>query len=156
MIIEKIPRDELERMAREAYAREHPQPVRVPRGRNVGPALTMLDDQRLTIEYRGRRYELLPVGVADGIRLADVRSTIEGLSGQLSTKENARTYLAGTKAIIALARKYLRPLRPIPRLLWRLGVRPNPFRGATEREVSQLLGFFLGCRMMSRVRYPGT
>jgi hypothetical protein len=152
---ERIPRERLEELAREAYARQFPRrrPQDV-RSRNVRPTLLLVDGDRIEIPYRGRIYELLPVSFRDGLRLLEMRTVLEDLEHAPTNRENVRRYVAALRAIIALAPKYLRPRGRIRRALW--AFTRNPFRGATDREVGELLGFFLGCRMRSRVQYQGT
>lgn len=154
----KIPRAELEEMAREGYRRHFPDgpPVRAPRQRNAGPTLQLLDEQRLEVEIRGRSYELLPVSFTDGIRLIEARRAIEELEEAEPDPDNVRAYALALRTVVQMASRYLRPRNPIRRLLWWARIRGSPLKDATEAEVGQLLGFFLGCRMRSRVRYPAT
>ena len=150
--------EELEEVAREQYARAFPKREGPgPRPRNVRATRLLVGAERLCIEYRGRAYELLPVEFADGVQLIDCRAAIEAVEDESRlSPEVVRDYLVALRKVVALAPKYVRPLGRFRRLLWRLGLRRNPYRGATETEVGELLGFFLGCRMRSRVRYPGT
>jgi hypothetical protein len=152
---QRIPRTKLEELAREAYAREFPRGRQAEaRPRNVRPTLVLVDGDRVEIPYRGRIYELLPVSFQDGLRLSDLRETLEDLEHAPTTRENVLRYVAALRAVVALAPKYLRPRGRVRRVLWAFA--RNPFRGATDREVGELLGFFLGCRTRSRVQYQGT
>lgn len=154
----KLSRSELEDMAKGQYRRHFPDgpPVRVPRHRNVGPALQLLDAERLEVGLRGRRYELLPVSLEDGLRLLRARQAVEDLEEAEPTEENILAYAEALRLVVRLARKYLKPTNPVRRLLWRMRIRGSPLKDATEAEVGQCLGFFLGCRMRSTVRYPAT
>lgn len=154
----KLSRSELEAMARQQYRRHFPEgpPVRAPRYRNVGPALQLLDAERLEVGLRGRRYELLPVSFEDGIRLLGARQAIERLEDSEPDEANIQAYRQALRVVVRMARRYMRPKSLIRRLLWRMRIRGSPLKGATEAEVGQCLGFFLGCRMRSSVRYPGT
>jgi hypothetical protein len=154
----RIPRAELERMAHEQYQSqfggERPAATRP---RNVRATRLLVGAEQLCIEYRGRPYELLPVEFADGVLLAECRAAVEEIEDEAKlSPELVRDYLVALRKVVALAPKYLRPAAGVGRLLWRLRIRRNPYRNATEAEVGQLLGFFLGCRMRSSVRYPGT
>lgn len=155
----KLSRAELEEMAQGQYRRAFPDgpPQRVPRHRNIGPTLHVLDAERIEIDFRGRRYELLPVSFSDGVRLIRARIAVEELDSETApTESDVEAYTEALRTVVGLAGCYLVPRRPVRRLLWRLGLTRNPARRATEAEVARLLGFFLGCRMRSSVRYPGT
>lgn len=153
-----LSRSELEEMARSQYKRRFPDgpPVRVPRHRNVGPALQLLDAERLEVGLRGRRYELLPVSFEDGIRLIGARQAIESLEDAEPDEANVRAYRQALRVVVRMARRYMKPTGFLRRLLWRMRIRGSPLKDATEAEVGQCLGFFLGCRMRSTVRYPAT
>lgn len=147
----------LERVAREQYARAFPAPGPAPRPRNAIPALHVLGAERLAFVFRGVAYEIVPVSFEDGIRLCEVRAQLVAAEDEDTlTPEVARDARNALRVVASLATKYLRPLRWHRRLLWALRLRRNPYRRATEREVGQLLGFFLGCRTMSRARSPAT
>lgn len=155
----KLSRLELEEIARARYRQVFPDgpPVRRSRARNIGPALRTMDAERLEIAIGRRRYELLPVSFEDGLRLLQARQAIEDMEEESVPKpETIRAYRDALRVVVRLAPRYLAPRGPLRRLLWRLRIRRNPVRRATEAELGQMLGFFLGCRMSSRVRYPGT
>ena len=144
-------------MAREEYARHHPPRARPAKPRNTVPTLLALGAERLAFAYRGVAYEVLPVSFADGIRLSEARAALEAAEDEdRLTPEVARDAGRALAFVASLAPRYLRPLRWWRRLLWAARVRVNPYRRATETEVGQLLGFFLGCRTMSRARSPVT
>jgi len=152
-----VPRAEVERAAREGYRQYYgadAPSARSARPRNTRATLVMLDGERIEIPYRGRVYEVIPVSFEDGVRLAEARATLEELDGMEPTRDSIRRYVSALRFVVALAPRYLRPRGRIRRLLWPLT--RNPFRGATDREVGELLGFFLGCRMRSRVQSPST
>ena len=155
---EPLDLEELERAARAQYARAFPEREGPPpRARNVRATRLLVGADQLCIEYRGRTYELLPVEFGDGVLLAECRALVDAIEDDAKlTPELVREYLIALRKVVALAPKYLRPVGRVRRLLWLLGLRRNPYRRATEAELGQLLGFFLGCRMRSRVRYPGT
>jgi hypothetical protein len=155
---EPLSAEELDEFAREQYARAFPKREGPPpRARNVRATRLLVGAEQLAIEYRDVQYELLPVEFADGVLLAECRARVEAIEDESKLDPMVvRDYLVALRKVVALAPKYLRPLGRVRRLLWRLGIRKNPYRRATEAEIGQLLGFFLGCRMRSRVRYPGT
>lgn len=155
---ERVPRAELERMAREAYARHHPpRPSKPPPPRNSVPTLLALGAERLAFAYRGVAYEILPVSFDDGVRLCEARAALDvAEDDDLLTPEAAREARRALHFVASLSTRYLRPVRWWRRLLWALRLRRNPYRRATETEVGQLLGFFLGCRTMSRARSQAT
>lgn len=159
MLVTKIPRSKLEEMARAEYARQFPsRPAQTaPRPRNVRPTLYLLEQERVEVPFRGRMYELRPVSFADGIRLLEAEADIsECVAREVTGRDAARQYAAAARLIIRMAPRYLLPRGRVRRLFWRLRLRRNPFRKATDAEVGEILGFLFGCRTMSSVRYPGT
>ncbi len=155
MQAERPRRAVIEAMAQEGYRR------RFPEGRsrskppaNIGAALRLLEADSVCVPYRGRGYELGHVSFEDGLRLVAAQASIEALEKEEPTPENQASYLLAMRAIVAMAPRYLVPMTPVRRFFWRLGIRRNPFRTATDAEVGQFLGFFLASRTRSRVRYP--
>lgn len=153
--LKPIPRAELERVAREGFERAFPRGrVSDQKPRNAAAALVVLDAERLAFAYRGVAYELLPVSFEDGVRLNEARAAIAVASDDdRLTPEVARDARRALRLVATLALRYIQPLSPVRRLFWKLRLRRNPYRRATEQEVGQLLGFFLGCRTMSRARF---
>ncbi len=152
----KRSRAELEEMASEQYRRHFPDhgPSQPPR--NIGALLVLIGKGKLGLPYRGRMYELRPVSFEDGVRLAEVRSVFERIERTNEpSAEEFDAYLQGLRTVARMAKKYARPVGVVRRLLWTLRFSRNPFRRATEAELGLLLGFLLGCRMRSSVRYPG-
>lgn len=150
--------EDLERMARGQYARAHaPRPGPPPKPRNAAPALLVLGAERVAFAYRDVAYEVLPVSFDDGLRLCEARAALDAAADDdRLTPEVARDARQSLRFVASLATRYLRPVRWWRRLLWALRLRRNPYRRATEAEVGQLLGFFLGCRTMSRARSRAT
>jgi hypothetical protein len=102
-----------------------------------------------TLEYRGRRYEVPPVPFALGVALLELQERAGRLQGDVADPAaELGAILTGAVEI------FPRLVRPTGwrRLVWPL--LPNPFRAASEYEVGELIGFFSGCRMRSRVRHP--
>ena len=111
------------------------------------PALVYLTDP-LRVPFRGRLYELPPVGFRDGERIMEIQERLE------DTDHSARK---GRRALFeeaaALIRRLVTPDRGwLLRLRWRLRLVRNPFRQATEVEIAELLGFLAACRTRSTVR----
>jgi len=154
----KLTRSELEELARTRYREAFPEGrPRANPPRNIGSVLIITGADRVEIPYRGRMYELLPVSFEDGLRLTQCQSVIEELvGGRRPTHEDSEAYAGALRVIVRMTRRYLLPRGRLRRLRWRLRLVRNPFRHATEAELGELLGFFLGCRMRSRVRYPAT
>ena len=155
MRAERPPRAVIEEMAREGYRQRFPasrQPGPPPA--NVGAALLLLEDDSVRIPYRGRMYELGHVSFEDGLRLVAARSAIEALEKAEPTPANRTAYLLAMRLVVSMAPRYLLPVKRVRRFFWRLRIRRNPFRSATDAEVGHFLGFFLGCRTRSRVQYP--
>ncbi|KKL76133.1 hypothetical protein LCGC14_2047940 [marine sediment metagenome] len=156
MRAEKPPRAVIEERAREGYRRKFPEgrPSGAPAA-NGRPALRLLGADQLQIPYRGRVYDLGHVSFEDGIRLVEARAAIVAIGdGDDPTPENISAYGRAMRVVVSMAPRYMVPVGRIRRLFWRLRLRRNPFRKATESEVGHLLGFFLTCRMRSRVQYP--
>ncbi len=150
------PRPEL----RDAFAREEYQ-RRYPKGRpaapapaNVAPVLALLGSgDPFVIPFRGRGYELGYVSFEDGLRLTRAKAAVEALDEAEPTEENTEAYLRAIRLIVGIAPRYLVPIGRVRRFFWRLGLRRNPFRSATDAEVGHLLGFFLASQTRSRVRF---
>lgn len=154
----KLSRTELEELARDRYRQMFPEGrPRARPPRNVGTVLVVTGADRFEIPYRGRMYELLPVSFEDGLRLTQAQTVIEELEGERRpTQEDSEAYARALRLVVRMTCRYLLPRGRLRRLRWRLRIGRNPFRRATEAELGELLGFFLGCRMRSRVRYPAT
>lgn len=154
MEAERPRREVIEAMAQEGYRKRFPQGL--PRSKpaaNVGATLRLLEAESICVPYNGRAYELGHVSFEDGLRLVAARSAIEALDDAEPTAENQAAYLLAMRLVVAMAPRYLVPMTPVRRFFWRLGIRRNPFRRATDSEVGQFLGFFLACRTRSRVQY---
>lgn len=107
---------------------------------NIRPALFMVDPLR--IPFRARMWTA-HVDWQDGARLVDIHQRAEkGVGGVELFRE-----------LSAIAGRVLRryPESRWQRFLRVSGLRRNPVRGATERELGELLGFFLMCRTNSSV-----
>ena len=135
----------LERQARMAAAmaeveRERPQVA------NIGPAREIWEPRPLM--YRGRKILPRPIRWEEGLELLEAAATLEEWAkrrdGDLD--ELRRLY----RRIVDLCWVVLRPPW-MPRWLQRL--RRNPFRGATEAEIREVLGFCGRCRTISLVGY---
>ncbi len=149
----RLPKEELDRIAREGYARRFPdgQPSALPPA-NGRAMLLLVGEDRIEIPYKGTLYELRHISFEDGLRCVTAKAAIDALDGEEITPEGVAAYGAACRAVVALVPRYLRPVHGrLRRLRWRLGLHRNPFRRATDAEVGQLLGFFLACRMRSRV-----
>ncbi len=155
MRAERPARAVIEELAREGYRKRFSagrQPAPPPA--NVGAALLLLEGDSVRIPYRGRMYELGYVSFEDGLRLVAARSAIEALEESEPTPANRAAYLQAMRLVVSMAPRYLLPVKRVRRFFWRLRLRRNPFRSATDAEVGHFLGFFLGCRTRSRVQYP--
>ncbi len=155
MIAHRVPREIVLEHARAGYRERYPEgrPAGAPAA-NVGPALRVLEADAIRIPYKGREYELGHVSFEDGLRLVEAKAAIVGIEPDADpTPERVAAYLQAMRLVVSIAPRYLVPVTPVRRLLWRLGLRRNPFRSATDAEVGHFLGFFLACRTRSRVRY---
>ncbi len=154
MIAIRPPRSEAEARAREGYRQKFPEgaPAAAPPA-NGRPALLMLGADTFQVPYRGRLYELGHVSFEDGIRLVEAQTAIASIEDDDATPEKIAVYLRAMRFVVRLAPRYMVPVKRVRRFFWRLRLRRNPFRKATDAEVGHLLGFFLASRMRSRVPY---
>ena len=129
-------------LAEEARANE-------PEVRNMGPVQDL--SRPLPLEFRGRTYLVPPVPFVFGVRLVGLQDRVRRLQNQPDSPEMLAELQAILEEAVGMYPSLVRP-KGWRRLFWR--VVPNPFRGASEFEIGELLGFFLGCRMRSRVRHP--
>ncbi len=155
MKAERPRRAVVEAMAREGYRRKYPETRSsgAPPANGL-PALLVLEAERFQVPYGGRLYELGHVSFEDGIRLVEAQTAINAITEGGETPEKVAAYLRGMLYVVRLAPRYLVPVGRIRRLFWRLRLRRNPFRKATDSEVGHILGFFLASRMRSRAQYP--
>lgn len=144
-----IPHSE-ERLAQVQAALAEEARASAPEARNLGPVQDL--SRPLPLEFAGRTYLVPPVPFVFGVRLVELQERVRGLQGRPETPETMAELRAILDEAVALYPRLVRPRGLLRRLAWRLA--PNPFRGASEYEVGELLGFFLGCRMRSRVRHP--
>ncbi len=154
MIAERPSRAVIEEMAREGFRRKFPDKVQAGAPpANGRAALLVLGVDTFRVPYRGRLYDLGHVSFEDGIRLVEARTAIMALEDEEATPEKVSAYLRAMRYVVRLAPRYMVPVNPIRRFFWRLRLRRNPFRKATDSEVGHFLGFFLACRTRSRVQY---
>ncbi len=152
MIAERPTRAAIEAMAREGYRKKYPGgPREAPSPANGRPALLMIGADSIHVPYRGRMYELGHVSFEDGIRLVEARAAIMAPTDDDATPEKIAAYLQAMRFVVRLAPRYMVPVGLVRRFFWRLRIRRNPFRTATDSEVGHILGFFLVSRMRSRV-----
>ena len=157
MIAERIPREVVEAASREAYLEKYRSRGPTPTPANVEPTLQLLGAGGvLCVPYRGVGYALGFVSFEDGVKLLRAKAQVEVLVDDDLSDEKLAVYLEGMRVVVSMAPKYLRPVSLWRRFVYR-ALRVNPFRRATDREVGQLLGFFLTSRMRSRgLQAPGT
>lgn len=120
-----------------------------PEVRNLGPVLDLSGP--LPLEFRGQTYLVPPVPFVFGVRLVGLQERVRRLQDQPDTPAVLEELRAILEEAVELFPSLVRP-RGWRRLIWRIA--PNPFRGASEFEIGELMGFFLGCRTRSRVRHP--
>ena len=138
-----------ERLAQVQAALEEELRANQPEIRNLSATGALFGSD--TLEYRGRRYEVPPVPFALGVALLELQERAGRLQGDVAGIDPAAELGAILNRAVAIFPQLVRPVG-WRRLLWPL--LPNPFRKASEYEVGELLGFFSGCRMRSRVRHP--
>lgn len=99
--------------------------------------------------FRGRAYGVPPLGWRDGQRLHGIWTEARDL-GEL-TAENTATYYGLIAQLPRLIRRLSFPCGKLRRLASRLRLIRNPFEQATERELVELAGLFLGRRLTSTI-----
>lgn len=148
---QRTPRAEVLKHAEELYQERFPDGPPAEAPANVGTMLLLAGADVLEMTYKGTLYELGHVSFEDGLELTRAREALEQLE-EAVTEANVRAYALAAQRVVDMAPKYLFPVHGrFRRLRWRLRLRRNPFRDATDAEVGLLLGFFLRCRMRSRV-----
>ena len=129
-------------LAREARANE-------PEVRNLGPVQDL--SRPLPLEFRGHTYLVPPVPFVFGVRLVGLQERVRRLQERPDSPEALGELRAILEDAVEIFPRLARPTG------WRRLFRrvlPNPFRQASEFEIGELIGFFSGCRMRSRVRHP--
>lgn len=148
-----IPSDEV---AQRHRARNTETPSRQPRRpihKNVEQILS-LGDVRY-IMYRTRAYRVPPVPFKLGERVLQSHTQLIAYAKEIAMtgrKETADKFYRQMMIQARLLWQHMRPTGKIKRILWRLGLMHNPFRDASEQEITELTNFFLQCRMMSSVQ----
>jgi hypothetical protein len=137
-MIELIPP---ERFAQVQQALREMEPQQRPEVVNAEAVAAIGATRRLV--YRGRVYEVAPVSFRDGQRLQSISRALDA-AGSNEAATDAELDALVTSAV-DLFHRLVRPRSH----RWRR----NPFRGASEREVGQLLLFFHSCRFRSGVRH---
>lgn len=141
-----------ERKARPQAAKESPvQPTR-----NVEPILSLGDTEYF--HFRGRAFGVPPLPWKAGQRIAELQARALNAVARLSSKPlddgtRADYYLA-LGQVPALLWANCRPTGKWRRFLKAIGLARNPFDGATDRELLELLDFFSSRRMKSGVPAP--
>ena len=114
-----------------------------PRPNNVRAVLDL--GNMVYFEFRGRAYGVPPLPYHDGERMLDVWLTVRNYGDQI-TDETFVPYFRGLRALTKLMWRNSRPCTPGRRALKFLGLARNPYRGANETEIAQMVLFFLGLR----------
>lgn len=136
--------------ARARAALLEPQPELVT-PRNVQPVLDFGD---LTFfEFRGSHYGIPPIGWRDGERLLALWNEALSYPSPL-TAETVPLYFRCIEQFVTKVWQLVKPVGKWRRLRHRLGLLRNPFRRATEAEITTIVGFCLGLRMKSSVGFP--
>lgn len=103
------------------------------------------------LPFNNRLYDVPPVPWPDGIVLQKIRNESERLKGRMGEPEVPDRVYALLERSVDVMGGLIRPRGRFRRFAWRLGLRRNPFRNCSEKEVGELLDFFWVCRMKSNV-----
>jgi hypothetical protein len=121
--------------------------------RNVESVL-FLGDVRY-ISFRHRTYRIPPVPFKQGELVLDSHVKILEFARKVALTGDAdasKQFYRQMSQHVVLLWQHIRPMGKVKRLCWRLGLLPNPFRHASEKEVTAITDFFLQGRMTSSVR----
>lgn len=116
--------------------------------RNAAAVVELSSPQRFS--FRGRLFEVPPLGFKKGIELQEIAMAIESMTDQPTSVHDYELMLALFEDAVALFWSFVKPVHWFSRMFWRW--RGNPFANAEIGEVAELLGFFLPCRMRSSVQ----
>lgn len=95
--------------------------------------------------FRGRAYGIPPLAWRAGQKILDAYLRAEECGREI-TRENAREYFDALRDLQDVLWRNTRSVGRIRRLLRRVRLIRNPFRGATEKEIVDLARFMLGRR----------
>lgn len=130
-----------------------PVPQRQPEQRNVEAVLSLGATRYIT--YRNRTYRIPPVPFKLGQKVLDLNIKIladakhVALTGQDAA---AQSFYKKMDQMARVLWTHVQPIGKFSRMLWRLGLKRNPFRQASEAEMKAIIDFFLQGRMTSSVR----
>ncbi len=141
-IAEKIPRNRLEALAHEEYVRQFPGPVHPEPPASVNAEAATNVDGPVTFAFRGKQYVLPRVPFEEGV-------TLHELQFRIARPESTEDYRGACREAVAIMGRLARRRGWRGRLRWLL---PNPFRRASEGEISEVLDFFWLCR--TGLRFP--
>jgi hypothetical protein len=130
-----------------------PPAPRKPATRNVEQVLSLGSDRFVT--FGAGTYRIPPVPYKLGHRVLDQQVKVLAHAKQVALtgqKKPMDEFYRASDELAKLLWKHVRPLGKARRLLWRVGLMPNPFRSASEAELKEITDFFLMCRMTSSVR----
>lgn len=128
-------------------------PERQPTRRNVEPVLS-LGSMRYFL-FGSRQYRIPPVPYLAGERVLELHIKILADAKQVALTGDAkamRAFYVKHGRMAKLLWKHIQPLGKVQRFFWRLGLARNPFRQASEKELTEVVDFFLQGRMKSSVR----
>lgn len=148
-----ISSDEMAQRHRARNAAAPARQTRKPEHRNVEQVLS-LGDVRYIL-FGGRVFRVPPVPFKLGERVLDSHTRLIMYAKEVAMtgkKEPTDKFYRQMVIQAKLLWKHMRPSGKINRMLWRLGLMRNPFREASEKEITELTDFFLQCRMTSSVQ----
>ena len=159
MHAEPLQRHEMDERHRRARAKRAPGGISAPPGparKNLSTILALGDEE--FIQFRGRAYGVPPIPLKAGEQLLDSYLAATAAARKLALAAIAREPDEAARA------DYFAALRALQRQLWalsrepsrwrrwlrRFGLRPNPYRVATEAELLEMAHFFYRRRTRSR------
>ena len=153
-----IPPDEMARRHRTRGMMTPSRQPRQPEHKNVEVVLS-LGDVRYIL-FHGNTYRVAPVPFKLGERVLDSHSKLVALAKKVAVtgdKKMTDQFYRQMAIQSRLLWQHIRPSGKVRRFFWRLGLMYNPFRDASEKEITELTNFFLQCRMTSSVQFmPAT
>lgn len=149
-----IPSDEVAARHRARITATPSRQARQPEHKNVEVVLS-LGDVRYIL-FHGRTYRVPPVPFKHGERVLTSHAALVALAREVATTGNKKStdrFYRQMSFQAKLLWQHIRPAGKVKRFFWRLGLMYNPFRGASEKEITELTNFFLQCRMTSSVQF---
>ena len=108
--------------------------------------------------FRNRVFCCPPISFPLGQRVLQVYLQVLASATEVAQsggRKQAESYFAGLRKLARMLWSHVRPARRTGRILRRLHLTKNPFLDASDKEIQELVDFFLQGRMKSNVQFLG-